>query len=83
MTKDRRTGRTSTRSGSRSVRLTKREREIALAILDGCSNREMAQRFGVVEQTIKNRLTALYRKVGVTNRVMLALFLMKHRDLLE
>jgi len=44
-----------------------------IAILDGCTNGEMARRFGVTEQTIKNQLTTLYGKVGVSSRLELAL----------
>jgi DNA-binding NarL/FixJ family response regulator len=55
------------------IRLTRRERETVVAILEGCTNREMARRFGVTEQTIKNELTTLYDKVGVSSRLELAL----------
>jgi DNA-binding NarL/FixJ family response regulator len=55
------------------IRLTRREREIVAAILEGCTNRAMAQRFGVTEQTVKNQLTTLYDKVGVSSRLELAL----------
>jgi DNA-binding NarL/FixJ family response regulator len=55
------------------IRLTRRERETVVAILEGCTNREMARRFGVTEQTIKNQLTTLYDKVGVSSRLELAL----------
>lgn len=53
--------------------LTKREREIVLAILDGCTNREMATRFSVSEKTIKNQLTLIYIKTSVSSRLELAL----------
>lgn len=55
------------------IHLTRREREIVQAILDGCTNRAMAQRFGVTEQTVKNQLTTLYTKTGVSSRLELAL----------
>lgn len=53
--------------------LTKREREIVLAILDGCTNREIARRFGVSERTVKNQLTLIYLKTDVSSRLELAL----------
>lgn len=56
-----------------TIHLTRREREIVIAILDGCTNREMARRFGVTEQTVKNQLTTLYDKLGVSSRLELAL----------
>jgi DNA-binding NarL/FixJ family response regulator len=55
------------------IRLTRREREIVLAILDGCANRDMATRFRVTEQTIKNQLSTLFDKFGVSSRLELAL----------
>jgi DNA-binding CsgD family transcriptional regulator len=58
----------------RTIRLTRREREIVLAILDGCTNREMSQRFGISEQTVKNQLSTLYAKVGVSSRLELAVW---------
>ena len=56
------------------IHLTRREREIVAAILEGCTNREMARRFAVSEQTIKNQLSTLYEKVGISSRLELALF---------
>jgi DNA-binding NarL/FixJ family response regulator len=53
--------------------LTPREREILQAILDGCMNREIAARFGTSEQTVKNQLSTLFDKVGVSSRLELAL----------
>lgn len=59
------------------VKLTPREREIIDAILGAASNRAIAQRLGISEQSVKNRLTSVYKKLGVGNRVELILVLMK------
>lgn len=64
---------------AKPVRLTRREREILLALLDGCTNRDMATRFGVSEQTIKNQLSTLFDKVGVWSRLELALAAIERR----
>ena len=64
---------------ARKARLTRREREIVLAILDACTNREMAERFSVSEQTIKNQLSTLYDKLGVSTRLELALAAIRRR----
>ncbi len=53
--------------------LTRREREIVEAILTGCSNREIAQRYGISEETVKHHLSSVYAKLGVSNRLELAL----------
>ena len=55
------------------LHLTRRERDIVLAILEGCTNGEMAKRFGISEQSVKNRLSQIYGKVGVSSRLKLAL----------
>ena len=53
--------------------LTPRQIEILCALLEGGSNREIAARLGVREQTIKNQLSVMYEKLGVQNRLQLAL----------
>ena len=58
-------------------RLSKREREIVEAMLTAASNKDIAGRLGITEQSVKNRLTALYRKMGVRSRLALVLKLMK------
>lgn len=59
------------------VKLTPREREIIQAILSAASNRVIADRLGISEQSVKNRLTSVYRKLGVGNRVGLVLAVAK------
>lgn len=59
------------------VALTPREQQIALAIADGRTNRDIAARLGITEQTVKNHLTSIFEKVGVDNRLQLGLALVK------
>ena len=59
------------------VTLTPREQQIALAIADGRTNRDIASRLGITEQTVKNHLTSIFEKVGVDNRLQLGLALVK------
>ena len=54
------------------VRLTPRERETVQAILDGCTNREIADRLGLREQTVKNAFSVVYEKFHVRSRLALA-----------
>lgn len=56
------------------VRLTPRERDLLHAILDGCSNKEIAARLGISVQTVKNRLAVVYAKCGVSSRLELAIY---------
>ena len=59
--------------------LTNREVEIVAAIVDGCTNKEIAQKFSLSEDTVKHHLTSIFDKVGVSNRLELALFAINHR----
>jgi DNA-binding NarL/FixJ family response regulator len=53
-------------------RLTPRERDLVAEILAGHTNRVIAAKFGVKEQTIRNQLTVLFRKLEVSSRLELA-----------
>ena len=60
--------------------LSRREKQIVDALLAGCTNKEIAQQLGVSDQTIKNQLTTLYKKVGVSSRLELVVLAMERRD---
>lgn len=61
-------------SGEQSdSRLTKREIEIIGLVTDGLSNAEIARDLGLKEQTVKNHVARVMSKLGVRNRVQLAL----------
>lgn len=49
--------------------LTGRQREVLQLIVDGCSNREIAERMGCCESTVKAHVTAVLKSLGVPNRV--------------
>lgn len=59
-------------------KFTKREQDIARALLAGCANRDIAVRLGTSPHTVKNQLTKLYLKVGVTSRLQLLAWI--HRE---
>ena len=59
--------------------LTDRERDIVGAIIAGYSNRDIAGKFGISEDTVKHHLTNIFNKTGVSNRLELALFVLHHR----
>jgi DNA-binding NarL/FixJ family response regulator len=59
--------------------LTPREREIVSAIVAGLSNRDTARQCAISEQTVKHHLTRIYDKLGVSNRLELALFAIERR----
>jgi two-component system nitrate/nitrite response regulator NarL len=62
----------------RPFNLTARELEVIKGIVAGYSNKEIASRFDVSEDTIKHHLTSIFDKVGASNRLELALFAIHH-----
>lgn len=60
--------------------LTARERKIIGAIVEsgGTGSRELAKRLCISESTLRNHLTSIYQKLGVTNRVALYAYALKH-----
>jgi len=63
----------------RAFGLTQRELEIVGEIVAGCTNKDIAQRFSISEETVKRHLTNIFDKLGLSNRLELALFALKHR----
>jgi two-component system, NarL family, nitrate/nitrite response regulator NarL len=59
--------------------LTPRELEIVGVILAGCSNNDIATKFKISEKTVKHHLTNIFDKLGVSNRLELALFAVHRR----
>ena len=57
--------------------LSKREEEITYLVAEGCSNRQISERLGLSEHTIKNYLFRVFEKLGVSTRVGLALYALK------
>ena len=52
--------------------LTQRESEILSLVVTGLSNRGIAAKLMIGEETVKTHLSSIYRKLGVTNRIELA-----------
>ena len=55
--------------------LTRRQIEVARAAVSGLSNKELAQKLGVSEGTIKNHLHAIYERLRLEGRLALLLYL--------
>jgi len=64
-------------------RLTPKELKIVALIVQGYKNKEIANLLGTTEQVVKNYLRNVYDKIGVSDRLELALFTIHHRILAE
>ncbi len=54
--------------------LTPREQQVLQFVMEGMMNREVAQRLGLSEHTIKNYLFRIFDKLGISSRVELVLY---------
>jgi two-component system, NarL family, nitrate/nitrite response regulator NarL len=61
-----------------STALSQREREIVVLVAQGFKNKEMAERMFISEQTVKNHLHNIFDKLGVSDRLELALYAIHH-----
>jgi DNA-binding NarL/FixJ family response regulator len=63
--------------------LSRRELKIIAAVLQGHKYREIAVQLGTSEQMIKNAMGVIYDKIGVSDRLEMALFVIHHRVLAQ
>jgi len=61
------------------VHLTHKELLIVSCVAQGMKNKEIAQRVNTTEQVVKNYLRKVYDKLGVSDRLELALYCLHHR----
>jgi DNA-binding NarL/FixJ family response regulator len=61
--------------------LTDREQVMVRILASGATNKEIAARLGLREQTVKNRLSNIYEKLGLRNRLELAIDLTRMVEL--
>lgn len=59
--------------------LTPRELEIISAIVAGYTNKDIAIKYAISQQTVKHHLTSVFDKLGVSSRLELALFAVHHQ----
>lgn len=58
--------------------LSDREREIVQLVTQGFRNREIGEELSISEQTVKNHMHNIFDKVGVSDRLELALYAVHH-----
>ena len=60
--------------------LTEREREIAVLVAEGMSNRDIARQLAIAKRTVDAHLGHIFAKLGISSRVRLATWLDPDRD---
>lgn len=63
--------------------LTKREREVALLVAEGLSNRELAERLCIAIKTVENHLTSIYSKLEIKSRAQLMRLVLETESIKE
>ena len=69
--------------GGGITRLTPRERAVVQLLADGLSTRDISQKLALTEHTVRNYLSSIYEKLGVSSRVELALYAVAREDLVQ
>jgi two-component system, NarL family, response regulator DevR len=59
--------------------LTGREREVAVLVSQGCSNKQVGTRLGITEVTVRHHLTSIFNKLEIANRFELIAWLYRRR----
>jgi DNA-binding NarL/FixJ family response regulator len=59
------------------IKLSKSEKEVAALICQGYRNKEIALKLDVSEQTVKSHCNRIYKKVGISDRLQLAIYFMQ------
>jgi DNA-binding NarL/FixJ family response regulator len=65
-------------AGSRIAELSHREREVLVLLAAGLANKQIGRRLGISEKTVKSHLTAVYRRIGVVDRIQAAMWAQSH-----
>lgn len=70
---------------NKNKNLTNREMEVLIKIIEGKSNKEIAEELVITHHTVKSHITEIFRKLGVRNRTQAAVTgkLIHHRDLTQ
>lgn len=59
--------------------LSRREIEVIQHVIQGCKNKDIAQKLFISEKTVKNHLSAIFNKLGVSDRLELTLYVFERR----
>lgn len=59
-------------------RLTRREREVIILVLEGLQNKQIAERLTISDTTVSHHLTSIFGKLGLANRFDLIIYAHRH-----
>lgn len=63
------------------AKMTPRETQIANNVAKGASNRKIAEDLNISERTVKAHLGVIFRKLGIHDRLQLALYMNRHQQI--
>ena len=64
----------------RLARLTEQERKVLELVAEGLTNRQIGERLHLAEKTVKNYVTSVLSKLGMTRRTEAAVYAVRHLD---
>ena len=64
------------RGSTHPLRLSQREKDVVASVLCGLRNKEIAAELNISEKTVKNHLSKIFDKLGVSDRLELALYVL-------
>jgi DNA-binding NarL/FixJ family response regulator len=67
-----------TSAAGRDFGISSREMQVVTHVVAGYTNKDLGQKLGISEQTVKHHLTNIFDKLGVSNRLELVLFAIDH-----
>lgn len=67
-----------TLDNAKIINLTNREMDVLKLIAIGLNNREIARQLEISESTVKNHISSLFKKIGVTDRTQAAVFAIRN-----
>lgn len=67
-----------TLDNAKIINLTNREMDVLKLIAIGLNNREIARQLEISERTVKNHISSLFKKIGVTDRTQAAVFAIRN-----
>ena len=62
------------------LNLTKREEQIVNLVMQGYSNKRIANKLSLSEKTVKNHLGVIFKKLGISSRLQLAIYLLDRNN---